>query len=58
MNNRLLRTQRRRPDAPRILTVDSVMGITWMKPANWLRFAFLGKWFRRFGETVSQFWGN
>jgi hypothetical protein len=33
MNNRLMRMQRRRPDAPRILTANQTSGLTWTKPA-------------------------
>ena len=34
MNNRLMRPRARRPDAPRILTADSIVGITWTTPAS------------------------
>ena len=34
MNNRLLRMQRRRPDAPRILTANQTSGLTWTKPVS------------------------
>ena len=33
MNNRLMRPQRKRPDAPRILTANQTTGLTWTKPA-------------------------
>ena len=35
MNNRLMRMQRRRPDAPRILTANAVLsGLSWSVPAS------------------------
>lgn len=34
MNNRLLRMQRRRPDAPRIVTANQTNGLKWTKPAS------------------------
>lgn len=34
MSNRTLRPQRKRPDAPRILTANQLDGLTWTKPAS------------------------
>ncbi len=34
MSNRTLRPQRKRPDAPRILTADQARGLTWTMPAS------------------------
>jgi len=34
MNNRLMRPQRRRPDAPRILTANQTKPLAWTVPAS------------------------
>ena len=34
MSNRTLRPQRKRPDAPRILTANQAAGLTWTMPAS------------------------
>jgi hypothetical protein len=34
MNNRVLRPQRKRPDAPRIVTADQSAGLSWTRPPS------------------------